>query len=162
MKKILIAIFVILGLYGSSINVIGEPVVESITTVPTNPFPLSTITVKANITGENISIVNLTVIECSETACFAYKIYQMNKTDSGDWVVNATLQDDKNRTTFVKYKFEVVSDGVLYLLEDDFWRVDLTIDSEDGDQNGGSIPGFEIITLLIAVSIGILLFKRKR
>jgi len=164
-KKVLIMTFVVLGLYFSSANVVADPVVENISTDPTSPAPLSTITVTANINGEDISSVNLTVSECDETVCFIYNTYPMSKSESGDWVAKATLHDDSGRSTHIKYVFDVIDGGVIYPLTDSTWRVDLA--AENGDQNGNggdgnSTPGFERIYFLIPVATGLLLHRNKR
>lgn len=164
-RHVLLISILVLGLYFSSANVVADPVVENISTDPTSPAPLSTITVIANINGEDISSVNLTVSECDETVCFIYNTYQMSKSESSNWVTKATLHDDSGRSTNIKYSFDVIDSGVIYPLTDNSWRVDLA--SENGDQNGNggdgnSVPGFEIIYFLIAVSIGLLLYRNKR
>jgi len=169
-RNIISIAIVILGLFISSAGVIADPVVENITTYPTSPALLSTITVTVNITGENISSVDLMVSECDETVCFIYNAYQMNKTESGDWTAEATLQDDSGRSTHIEYRFGVNDSGVPYTLTDENWRVDLATENGDQNGNGGTTnnedsngsPGFEIISLLVAVSIGLLLLKRKR
>jgi hypothetical protein len=165
-RNILLVAIIILSVFLSMVSfVAAEPVVENITTDPKNPAPLSTITVTADIRGENISTVNLTISECDEIACYVYQIIQMSKTESGDWIVEAALQDGSGRSTHIKYRFDITDGGVLYQLTEDIWRVDLS--TGNGDQNGdGSdgddTPGFEIITLLAAIIIGILLLKQKR
>lgn len=171
-RNIISIAIVILGLFISSAGVIADPVVENITTDPTSPAPLSDITVTVNITGENISSVDLMISECDETVCFIYNAYPMSKTESGDWTAEATLQDDSARSTHIEYRFDVNDSGVPYTLTDENWRVDLATENGDqngdggttnnGDSNGNGSPGFEIISLLVAVSIGLLLLKRKR
>lgn len=164
-RHVLLISILVLGLYFSSANVVADPVVENISTDPTSPAPLSTITVTANINGEDISSVNLTVSECDETVCFIYNTYPMSKSESGDWVAKATLHDDSGRSTHIKYGFDVIDGGVIYPLTDSTWRVDLA--AENGDQNGNggdgnSTPGFEIIYFLIVIIIGLLLHRNKR
>jgi hypothetical protein len=51
--------------------------------------------------------------------------------------------------------------------ESDSEKLDFKIESNNGNSNGGNdntngTPGFEFIPFLAAISIGILLFRRKR
>jgi len=161
-RKILIMIIMIFSLYISSVNVIADPVVNEITTVPANPTPQSTIAITADISGEDITSVNVTVSECKIGLCFIYNTYPMSKNDAGDWVGHATLQDDSGDSTYIKYQFEVIDSGVEYTLDEDL-KVNLTIENNDNTpSNNGKTPGFEIITLLVAIIIGTVLLRKKR
>jgi len=162
-RKILIMIIVIFSLYISSVNVIADPVVNEITTVPANPTPQSAITIITGISGEDITSVNVTVSECKVGLCFIYNTYPMNKNDAGDWEAQATLQDDSGDSTYIKYQFEVIDSGVEYTLDKDL-KVNLTIENNDNttSDNNGKTPGFEIITLLAAIIIGTVLLRKKR
>lgn len=158
--KISITVIVMLGLIISSVNVLADPVVDEITTDPTSPTHQSTITITATITGDDITSVNITVLECKVGLCFTYSTYIMSQNGEGNWVAEATLQDDSGRSTYIKYVFNIVDSGVEYQdITSDNWKVDLSIDDVNG---GNGIPGFETITLLAAIIIGIILLRRMR
>jgi hypothetical protein len=162
-RKILIMIIVIFSLYISSVNVIADPVVNEITTVPASPTPKSTITIIAGISGEDITSVNVTVSECKVGLCFIYNTYPMSKNDAGDWEAQATLQDDSGDSTYIKYQFEVIDSGLEYTLDEDL-KVNLSIENNNNtpSDNNGKTPGFEVITLLAAIIIGTVLLRKKR
>ena len=163
-RKILIMIIVIFSLYISSVNVIADPVVNEITTVPANPTPQSAITIIAGISGEDITSVNVTVSECKVGLCFIYNTYPMNKNDAGDWEAHATLQDDSGDSTYIKYEFNVTYSGQKKTLSNETWKVNLSIENSNNtpSDNNGKTPGFEIITLLAAIIIGTVLLRKKR
>lgn len=165
-KKVLIMTFVVLGLYFSSANVVADPVVENISIDPTNPAPLSTIIVTANIYGEDITNVNLSVGECNRSAgvCYVYHEIPMTEKTEGQYTAEVILE--KPKASYISFTFDITYDGETKRLENDSWDVDLFIESGNGDTtNGGDgniIPGFEIIYLLIAIIIGLLLHRNKR
>ena len=166
MRKILFATMVFLSLCVSSAIVNADPVVESVDTDPAEPTPQSEITVTATITGVDIVSVNLTVSECRRDTgtCFIYTDYKMEQNQDGDWFAEARLLDDSGVSDYISYIFKINDDGVEYTLTGQ-WDVDLKIDSGNGgngDNGGNGSPGFEIITVLAAIAIGILLIKRKR
>lgn len=163
--KILVIVITCLGLLMTSASVTADPIVDEVTTNPSSPAPQSTITITATITGDDTTSVNVTVSECKIGLCFIYNTYPMSQNDAGDWVAEATLQDASGESTYIKYIFDVIDSGVEYTLNED-WKVNLTIENGNSGNggNGGSngIPGFEIITLLAAIIIGIILLRRKR
>lgn len=165
--KIFITMIVTLSLFMSIAS--ADPSVDGVTTDPASPTHQSTITVTATITGDDISSVTLTVSECKAGLCFIYNDYPMERNDDGDWVAEATLEDPNKVSTYIQYLFDVVDNGVEFPdITSDNWKVDLTIENGGsgnggGDDNGGSgLPGFEIITLLGAIIIGIVLLRKKR
>jgi hypothetical protein len=161
--KILIIIIVMLSLFMSSINVTAAPVVDEVTTNPASPTPQSTITISAKISGNDITSVNVTISECKVGLCFIYNTYPMSKNEAGDWVAHATLQDDSGDSTYIKYQFYVIDNGLEYTL-DEGWKVNLSIENNNNtpNDNNGKTPGFEIITLLAAIIIGTVLLRKKR
>lgn len=165
-KKVLIMTFVVLGLYFSSANVVADPVVENISIDPASPAPLSTITVTANIDGEDITNVNLSVGECNKTAgvCYIYHQIPMTEKTEGQYTAEVTLE--KSKASYISFTFDITYDGETKKLENDSWDVDLSIESGNGDTtNGGdgnNVPGFEIIYFLIVIIIGLLLHRNKR
>ncbi|UCF13062.1 MAG: hypothetical protein JSW06_02085 [Thermoplasmatales archaeon] len=165
-RHVLLISILILGLYFSSANVVADPVVENISIDPTNPAPLSTITITANIDGENITNVNLSVGECNKTAGVCYVYHQITMTEKTEGQYTAELTLEKSKASYISFAFDITYDGETKKLEDDSWDVDLSIESGNGDTtNGGdgdSVPGFEIIYFLITISIGILVHRNKR
>ncbi|MEE9572722.1 MAG: hypothetical protein V3W20_06740 [Candidatus Neomarinimicrobiota bacterium] len=162
--KIFITMIVTLSLFMSIAS--ADPSVDGVTTDPASPTHQSTITVTATITGDDISSVNLTVSECKEGLCFIYTDYTMTQNDNGDWVAEATLEDTSKVSTYIQYLFAVVDDGVEFPdITSDDWKVDLTIEnggSGNGGNGGNGLPGFGIITLLVAIIIGTVLLRKKR
>lgn len=179
LRKIIVLFFMLVSLYVvfSSIAV-ADPAVVSIVTDPEYPVPESTVKVTVNITGDNISSVTLQVSECtSETgSCINFHTIDMDLNADGEYEAIFTLKDKDGSTDYIEYtKFTIISNDVTYTFNENY-KVDLNIDSGNNNQNGenGStnnnkegdkdkgIPGFEILTLLIALTIGIFLFKRMR
>ena len=164
--KIFVTMIVTLSIFMSIAS--ADPSVGEITTDPASPTHQSTITVTATITGDDIESVTLTVSECKAGLCFIYNDYTMTRNDDGDWVAEATLEDPNKVSTYIKYLFDVVDNGVEYPdITSDNWKVDLTIENggsgNGGDGNGSNgLPGFEIITLLAAIIIGTILLRKKR
>ena len=160
--KTLLIVIVILGLYMTSVSVIAEPVAE-VTFDPVEPTPVSTVTATATITSDDeIDEVWLTIQECNPTTCFRRENVSMTLSGN-DYITEFTLE--KSMATYFQYYLAILSDGTWY--ETDLKNVTLKVDADDGGTNGGnssgnSIPGFELVSLLIAIVIGILLFKRKR
>jgi len=168
-RNVLIATIAILGLCMSCVSVMAEPVVESIITDPEAPTRLSTITVTATISGNDITNVVLIAGECSdvEGVCFIYHQIPMTETTPDRYTSEVTLE--KSKTTYVSYSFDITHNGNTTRFQN-VGRVNLSIDSgnggnsgttNDGDKSDGT-PGFEIITLLVAIIIGTLFIKRKR
>jgi hypothetical protein len=178
MKKILIAAIVILGLYFMTANAVADPVVDSVTTDPAAPAHQATVTVTAEITGDDVTAVSVVVKECRSLeaggelagVCFINTLYNMTKTPDGKWEVTATLKDESGLSDYIDFEFDITDSGEEYQrITSEEWPVDLDLTTEptgnggdsNGDSDGGS-PGFEVITLLAAIVIGILLIKRKR
>lgn len=169
MKKIIILLIGML-FFGLCITTVSaEPTVNEITTVPAKPIPLSTVKVIATITGENIISVKLTVAECDDEQCFiSHPPIEMNMNENGKYEVELTLEDDKNRANHIQYQFTVNDSGTEYPLTNENWKTYLDLqnagdgDDINGDGNGNDTPGFEILTLFIALIIGIFIYKKKR
>jgi len=166
-RKYIFTIFVTLGFLLSSAITLADPTIDEIITNPSNPTHQSTINVKAKILGDDVSSVNLTISECKIGSCFIDTSYEMTQ-DNGYWVVDATLQDDSDSSTYIKYIFEVVDSGVEYSgITSDDWKVNLTIqDDEDGsidnDETKKDTPGFLFIIFIVAITISFIIVKRKR
>ena len=179
MRKILgksiVLFFMLVGMCIMFSNVvIADPSIVSVVTDPANPKPESTVTVIANITGDGISSVYLTVSECiaegESVACFEWQTVKMsNNSNNGLYEATFNLIDKLGRTNHIKYNFTVISNGISYEFKDDSFRADLDTGSGNNNNNNAGekeknkgIPGFETILMLIALVIGVILFKQKR
>jgi thiol-disulfide isomerase/thioredoxin len=177
MKKILIVAIVVLGLYFMTASAVAEPEVVSMYIDPAAPEHQATITITAEITGDDVTAVSVMVKECrAATAggslagtCWENNPYSMeDPEDDGTWVATATLQDESGLSTYIDIEFDITDSGELYdRIGNEEWATELTLpadtgDNDDDDGSSGGSPGFEVITLLVAVVIGILLIKRKR
>lgn len=163
MRKILVATIVCLSLCISSVNVMAaDPSVDNVTVVPAEPERESTITITANITSDDtISDVKLKIKECTATFCHTEEEFTMSFVN-GNYEYQHDLQWAD--AIYFNYSFVITYDSQEFETEET--KVLLKIDSGNGGTNGGGngngSPGFEIITLLAAIAIGILLLKRKR
>lgn len=170
MKKgksiVLITSIVVLSLCFLSINVVADPTINSVTTDPENPTWLSTVKVSATVNGDDVTGVLLKLGECQKGfACYVWTDYIMTDDDQdGVWEATATLKDESGRTDYLSCIFVVTDGGQEYELDED-WEVDLTIDTSNngnGDSSTNGSPGFELLTLLVAVGIGFIILRRKR
>jgi len=168
---VLMLVFVGLCAMFSSVKAF-DPSVVSVVTEPANPEPESTVTVTANITGDEISSVNLTVSECTDegdnVACFAFQTVQMSLNSTGFYEATFTLKDTEGRSNHIKYELTVISNDTSFDFTDSSFRADLSEvpgdnnDTTPAKEEDKGIPGFEIMTLLMALVIGLILFKQKR
>jgi hypothetical protein len=160
-RKILITMFVMIGIFISSANVLAatEATVEI---DPEVPKRLETITFTADITTDGtIQEVTLWVQECNNQFCYEKQGVPMEK--SGDlYIGDFTLTH--NDAVYFKYWLEVETDQETN--ETTTVEVNLDTSSSNGGTNGDSddngSPGFELFSILIAVVIGVILVKRKR
>ena len=142
----------------------AEPTVEDLTHDPTNPEILSEVSFTAQITGDDITAVHLFIQECvKDGVCFQppHNI-SLTLTDTDTYTGEVTL--DKEQAEVMKYNLVIQDNGVWYnYLQSDLREVDLVIPSDGNGGNGDSnnTPGFEMIFILISISICILLVKRK-
>ena len=166
-KYILIGVLVIGLTTILSGAVIGEDIADFIL-VPENPAPKSNVTFYVNISGENISSVNLTVEECSEEfkVCFSSQEVQMDNITTNKYVATVTLKEKD--ATYIKYFLKIITNGIETNLTDDTWRTDLSIEPDTYQSNGtngengtSDTPGFELILLVVSVIFVLFLFKRK-
>ena len=173
MKKTISIIFfslaIVLFFVLTSITVLAEPTVNNITVTPENPEPESTVTITSDISGENITSVNLSVSECNYDTgqCYVSNRYEMTIDQGGKYTTLITLKDDKDRTDHIQYKFTVVDSGVEYSLTNASWVTDLDLSTENDEPNGGEnstdeTPGFELLFVLTALFISFLIYYKKR
>ena len=166
MRNILVVSVVFVGLCLSGSGVLAEPVVSNVSVSPTEPEPLSKITITATITSdEEIEEVNLVIKECRATPeesglCYTPETYEMTAAGDDTYTVDYDLH--YSDAGYFGYHFEI--NGVEY--GDGDTNVVLKAGSSNGGNGGGDddngSPGFELISLLIAVAIGVILLKRKR
>lgn len=142
--------------------VLAEPVVEQVVIDPEEPEPESTVNVSATISSdENITEVYLLVQECKENLCFQRENVTMSLID-GKYEYEYELNFEE--TTYFKYNFNILSGGKWYETE----ITNVTLKEKTNGNNGGTngnendAPGFELVSLFVAISLGVLLFKRKR
>ena len=167
MKYILVVSIVVIGLCLSSGSVVADTVVSNVVITPTEPERFDTITITATITSdEEIETVELVIKECRGTPeesglCYTPETFEMDPAGDDSYTVDYTLH--YSDTGYFGYHFDV--NGVSTSEADT--NVVLKVDAgngggdDDGDDDNGS-PGFELITLLAAVAIGVILLKRKR
>jgi len=176
MKKnsgnIFIIILTMLALFVATVSIASaDPTVDNIETDPETPKILSTFKVIATVTGDNIMSITVTVSECSDSPdqCYiAHTDIPMTLNADGKYEAEITLEDDKDRSDHVQYQFVIDEDGVEYTLNEDDWKTYLDTSpsngngqtNDDGGDNGS--PGFELALVLIAVLIGVSLYRKKR
>jgi len=162
MKNIKRMVFAILflSLCLSTFSVNANPTIENITTNPVKPELLSTFTVIATITGENIISVNVTISECTEeppAQCFkSHPNIPMTLNDNGKYEAEVTLTGTQDSIDHVQYLFIINDNGIEYQVGD----LKTYLKTDNGGDNGS--PGFELVILLIAVFISLIFLKRKR
>jgi hypothetical protein len=165
-KNTIFVIVLFLGLCLSIVSVKADPVID-VTIDPVEPEPHDTVMFYATITSdEEILEVRIIMQECNDQICFSRSNESMDLV--GD-VYQEKFELEKSTATYIKYWLEVYTADSY--TETDPTNVTLKIESgngngngdENGDEDGGDdSPGFEILTLLIAVSIAFILLKRKR
>ena len=169
-RTMLLIAFLIFSLYIAIVGTIGagKPTIVEVTSEPDEPSALSTITFTAVITSEDdLEEVRLIVQECKESLCFTNGFNEsMALVDTDTYETTITLTH--NDATYIKYHIKTKSDGTWH--KDDITEFDLEIGTDNGNSNGNNnnengndkTPGFEIISMMIAIAIGTLAFKRKR
>ena len=170
MKNILVVSIVFVGLCLSSIGVVADPVVSDVVVTPTEPERESTITITATITSDDeIDTVNLKIKECrglpeDGDLCYTEETHEMTAAGDDTYTIDYDLH--YSDTGYFGYYFEVISNGESFTTIDDITNVVVKAGSSNGGNGGGDddngSPGFELISLFIAISIGVFLLKRKR
>ena len=159
-KKILITIFIFLSLCLSTFSVNADPTIE-IETNPANPERLSTFTIIAAITGENIISVKVTISECDDSVCYVSQSnIPMDLNEDGKYEAEITLTGTQESINHVQYVFMIDDNGTEYQIQD--LKTDLYTDNGNNDDGGDNeSPGFELIVILASVFILLLVFKKR-
>jgi len=167
-KHLSITIVLFLSLCLSTFSVNADPTIETIITDPSEPKLLSTFTVIATITGENINSVNVTISECTDgppAQCYkAHANIPMSLNNDGKYEAEVTLTGTQDDIDHVQYLFVINDNGTEYQIGD--LKTYLNLETDNGGNNndgtGDGTPGFEFIIVLTAVFISIIFLKRKR
>ena len=169
--KIFLIGILFLGLIFSNVA-IAEPSIGTVTINPSEPILKSDVTLKAVITDmqQDVSSVTLWVKECDENTGLCDEPFSVEMTSTAvenEYIADFTLKF--NSATFFDYWFDVTSGSNTTTIKDDSYTVEYGTESSNGGDNGGSdntdengSPGFELISLLIAMFAAIILYKKKR
>ncbi len=127
--------------------------------LPTSPIAGSNITFYSTIMGNNVSQVILWIEECSSSMCSFPKEIDMVKTDEGNYTATYTLRDD---TIYFHYKIVAQIDGEQ--VESTMYNITVVNQggSNDNSGNTNNTPGFEIIEVLVVLSLFMALLIRRR
>jgi PKD repeat protein len=161
-KQIMILCIVVIGMLGTTIGqaVATDPQVETVTFNPSEPAVQSTVTVTATITGDTVEAVRFIYKECDPELCKLTENISMTETSEGVYEATFTLTYDK--ATYMTYHFNIKSGGSWKEID----KVDITLQpKQNGDSNGNGSnpsPGFELLLVLVALSVLVILFGKKR
>ena len=162
MRKIKIIFMMILGLSLFCNYVSAEPIIN-VDIDPNEPAPVSQITITASISSEkDINKVYVEIQECKTDLCFQKDNVTMTKVNN-DYQKQYELS--RSESTYFKYSIAVLfTDGSWYNQSE---KTEVTLKVSNGGTNGGNngnndSPGFELIILISAISLTILLLRRKR
>jgi hypothetical protein len=173
-KMVRICLLVSVFISMLAISVAAQPVPEDITITisPAAPAPLSTVTINATVSGEDIDEVFLKIKECKDTFCYLPENFSMTEIAPGEYQLETTLEHgDANN---IGYQLVINSNGTWY----DFyteehmvytWLTVETSDGENGDGDGdgtgdgtGGTPGFELVLMLVSIAVIVFILQRKR
>jgi len=164
MEIILILCIVILGLSVSSNTVLGD-IDPFVTLDPVKPAPESTVVFTVTIIEEDVSEVWLQVSECSADLgiCFPDSKQNVSMERIEASIYEYAVKFVHDDATYIQYGLAIKNESGW--LDIDEITVDLDLESNNDNSGNGEnndTPGFEFIPFLAAISIGILLFRRKR
>ena len=176
MKKQHVSLYLIMSVFVGLLLVpltSAETSIESVTIEPEEPARLGDITFSAIITGEEIQEVYLLVQECNDDICYAIDSFNesMSPGDANNYSSSITLTKDD--ATYIKYAFSILTEqGWEVPDSDDYTNVDLTVNSDNGNQNDNNdgsngnsdsnTPGFELVIVLTILCTLALLIRRYR
>jgi hypothetical protein len=145
----------------------AQPVLGEVTLTPEHPTKLSTIQFDVNVIGENLKTVKIIVLECNASTGICQNSRD-NQTMQhiGGTLYRANITLDYAPASYITYwVFVEDTAGLTATLPNSHGvKLNLSVETHDGgNQDGGKItPGFEVILLVIAVSVVVLLLGRKR
>jgi len=165
-RNIISGVILLLGLYLSTLSVSAEiATVDQVTINPEEPELLSTVNFTADITGDDISTVNLIVGECDDVTgvCYKYHRVTMTKLPTGEYQAEVTLASSK--ATYIYCEFLITnSSGFSEQIKDDSWKFNLSIEADgtNGGADTNESPGFELVLMLVSIVVVVFLIYRKR
>jgi hypothetical protein len=167
--KIRYTILIILMLCIFTVNITAaEPTINNIIIIPENPKPESSVTIIADISGENISEIILSVSECDAGtgACFENHHVTMTLNQQGTYQAEITLRDSRGRTDSLEYQFTITADGEEYIRSEESWKTYLDIspsnENNQGDEDKtNDTPGFELLIVITALFVSLILLKKR-
>ena len=158
-KCVIIAIFIILSLYLSTVVAVAED--PTMIVDPEKPARKSSVTFTAEFPddiAQDILSVILAYNECSDV-CYSKKEETM--TPIGDNSYEATINLEKDDATYVQYWLEVeTEEGTTEYLKET--KVYLSTESTGSNSDSNGSPGFELILLLLSIVMAMFIFTRKR
>jgi len=148
---------------------LAEPVVETVTLFPENPWIQSEIVFNVTITSDTtIDEAHLIVRECKEGICYMDS-FNETLTLIGTDSYQATLTLKHDDTTYIEYEIETKSNNTWF--NSDVTTLNLSEEPTNGEPNGdgtsngdndGKTPGFELPVLILSLALFILVYRRKR
>lgn len=166
-EKKVILLFVIISVFGVTISSAAEtaPTFGEINVSPSSPTALSTVTLSIKISSVTPSEVRVTIEECNGRTGVCYPdIHNVTMVldNDGDYKADVTLKHAD--ATYITCKVLAKTEGTWTISEEK--RVDLSENTNgntngDGD-NGGGIPGFEVLGLFVGLGVLLILIGRKR
>ena len=162
--KIVFLMTLVMSLLMTNFVTAADPV---ITTEPEDIVKQSTFTFIAELDDMDISSVWLKVQECdaSTGVCFPETLQNISMTEQNNkYQTLVTITHE--RASYVQYTIYVeTNEGWITYLEDT--KINLTEGQNgdgtgNGDDDDNGSPGFELITVLAAIIIGVILLNRKR
>jgi len=169
MKKILIVGFILLSMCFLGMTVSAEIALDDIEFDPASPSALSDVTVTTTFSGvTDNDNVYLIIKECDADTgiCNQPMNNSMVKAnEAGIYTLDVSLSFTS--ATYFDYWFEISSEGTWTELKDISYRINYTETPDDnGDTTNGDsdneTPGFEILTLLLAIVVSMIVLRRKR
>jgi hypothetical protein len=161
--KIVYLMTLVISLLMANLVYAAEP---TVTTEPEEIVKQSTFTFTVELDDEDVTSVWLFIQECdaSTGTCFPETIQNISMTEQdGKYQTPVTISHE--RASYIQYTINVeTSEGwesYLKLTKIYLTEVQNGNGTDNGDNGNGS-PGFELITLLAAVVIGIILLRKKR
>lgn len=159
--KIVLSIMILLGIYFSAMG-LATASDRYVSIDPAVPVAGSSVTFTAEI--YDVNAVYIIVAECTSEFCYPSQKVLMPKINDDTYEILVFLQHDK--AVYIQYELMVESDMGWKTFE--MVKVDLLEKPDNGDQTNDAsnddngTPGFEVVSVMMSIIIGMLLFQRKR